>query len=119
MSWFKETKSALVWNFLESPEDLQQAIDLSEAQPVLLYKHSNRCSICSMSKNRLELYWDKEYNIQPFFLDVIKNRDISNEIEKLFDVKHESPQALLIKNRKCVYAASHSEINFNALKNNV
>ncbi|MBK9190491.1 MAG: DUF2847 family protein [Crocinitomicaceae bacterium] len=50
MSWFKETKSALVWNFLESADDLNKAIEFSAVQPVLLYKHSNRCSICSMSK---------------------------------------------------------------------
>ncbi|MBL7900236.1 MAG: bacillithiol system redox-active protein YtxJ [Crocinitomicaceae bacterium] len=119
MSWFKETKSALVWNFLESLEDLQNAIELSDKQPVLLYKHSNRCSICSMSKNRLELYWDVAYNIQPFFLDVIKNRDLSNEIENQFGIKHESPQALLIRNRKCVYHASHGDINFNELKTHI
>ncbi len=119
MSWFKETKSALVWNFLESADDLNKAIEFSAVQPVLLYKHSNRCSICSMSKNRLELYWDTQYNIQPFFLDVIKNREISNQIEAQFGIKHESPQALLIKNGKCVYHASHSEINFNELKKNL
>ncbi|MBK9190492.1 MAG: DUF2847 family protein [Crocinitomicaceae bacterium] len=44
---------------------------------------------------------------------------MSNQIEAQFGIKHESPQALLIKNGKCVYHASHSEINFNELKKNL
>lgn len=83
-------------------------------QTVLLFKHSTRCSISSMALNRLESRWNDEEtkNITPYFLDLLNHRDISNEITVMFGVEHASPQVLLIKNGKCTYHASHSEISY-------
>ena len=53
-----------------------------------------------------------------YFLDLIKNRDISNEISELFQVSHESPQILLIKNGVCVYDESHYAISMESLNEN-
>ncbi len=83
-------------------------------QTVLLFKHSTRCSISSMALNRLESRWNEQQtiNIIPYYLDLLNHRDISNEITAMFNVEHASPQVLLIKNGKCIYNASHSEISY-------
>ena len=69
-----------------------------------------------MAKNRLELYWDNEAGIEPYYLDLLSHRDISDELALKYKVKHESPQIFLIKNGACIYHASHNEIDFNQIK---
>ncbi|MGY0040145.1 monothiol bacilliredoxin BrxC family protein [Pedobacter sp. NJ-S-72] len=46
-----------------------------------------------------------------YFLDLISHRAISAQIAETFQVHHESPQILLIKNGDCVLDASHSDIS--------
>jgi len=78
----------------------------------VIFKHSTRCSISMMAKRRFELDWDtlpEATNL--YFLDLISHRDISAEIAEVFQVHHESPQLLLIKNGECVLDASHGDIS--------
>ena len=78
----------------------------------LIFKHSTRCSISMMAKRRFELDWeDLPENMPLYFLDLIQHRDISNQIAQLFQVHHESPQLLLIKDGECILDQSHGEIN--------
>jgi bacillithiol system protein YtxJ len=52
-------------------------------------------------------------------LDLLNHRDISQEIATRFDVYHQSPQMLLIKEGKSIYDASHSDIDAVELKGRV
>ncbi len=87
----------------------------------LIFKHSTRCSISSVSLNRLERNWKDELNskVTCLFIDLLKYRDLSNTIAKTFSVKHKSPQVLLIKNGKSVYHTSHLNISYNDIKKQV
>lgn len=78
--------------------------------PQVIFKHSTRCSISSMALNRLERETPPT-NTDFYFLDLIKYRAISNEIAEQFNVYHESPQILVIKNGECVYDESHQGIS--------
>jgi len=82
----------------------------SNIKPQLIFKHSTRCSISGVAKNRLERSTPPD-NVDFYFLDLIRNREISRKIAEEFEVFHESPQVLLIKNGECVYDESHSGIN--------
>jgi bacillithiol system protein YtxJ len=78
----------------------------------VIFKHSTRCSVSLMAKKRFEYEWDAIPASTPiYFLDLIKHRDVSALIAEIFQVYHESPQALLIKNGECVLDSSHSEID--------
>jgi len=78
----------------------------------LIFKHSTRCSISMMAKRRFELDWDRLPTEMPlYFLDLIAHRDISAGIAEKFDVHHESPQLLLIKDGECILDQSHGEIS--------
>ena len=103
------------WNNIHTQEDLQKAIELSKEKPVAIYKHSTRCSISSMALNRLERAWSNGEGIEPFFLDLISYRDLSQKIAHDLDVQHESPQIILLKHGKPVYNASHMDISFKDL----
>ena len=97
----------------EQLTDLQQIEQLKEASfqaPVLFFKHSTRCSSSVMALNRFMREWNNA-TINPYFLDLLNYREISNKIAALFEIKHQSPQILLIKDGACVYHASHNAID--------
>lgn len=91
---------------------IRQVNDIKAASGYsLIFKHSTRCSISLMVKRNLELNWDIiPTETEIYFLDLIAYRDISNYIAELFQARHESPQALLVKNGKCVLNLSHSDV---------
>lgn len=105
------------WNHLNTPEILEEIKEISTRQKVLIFKHSTRCSISAMALNRLERSWREEEmkNIKPYYLDLLTFRAISNQIEREFDVEHQSPQLIIIENGKAVYEASHYDINYQDL----
>ena len=102
------------WNHLDQLAQLETLREQSRLNPIVVFKHSTRCSISAMALNRLERRW-KESNIDFYFLDLIRYREISNAIENEFGVTHQSPQAILIKDGKAVFDASHSGIDFEEL----
>ncbi|MFN6945002.1 MAG: bacillithiol system redox-active protein YtxJ [Cytophagaceae bacterium] len=109
------------WEEIHEEADLEKINIVSNEQVVLIFKHSTRCAISDTALNRLERSWKDQDagGIKPFFLDLISHRDISNKIADAYNVKHESPQALLIKNGQCVFHASHLSISFNELVKNI
>ena len=70
-----------------------------------------------MALKQFEKEYDLDETVHAYFLDLIAHRDVSNEIARRFNVYHESPQLILIKNGKAVYDASHSSIDAADLKN--
>ncbi len=108
----------MVWNKLESEEQLEQLKSGSGETKVLIFKHSTRCPISSMALDRLERSWKNEemQSVSPYFLDLIALRNVSSKTAEIFNVQHESPQVLLIENGKCIYNASHMGINYDAVK---
>lgn len=103
------------WNNLTQTSELETVVNQSFTQPIVLFKHSTRCSISSMAKARLERE-DNWESASFYYIDLLKNRDLSNAIAKNFDVHHESPQIILIRNGECVYDASHNAIMVGELK---
>lgn len=78
----------------------------------LIFKHSTRCSISLMAKRSFEADWEViPVDTKLYFLDLISFREISNQIAENFQVAHQSPQILLIKDGDCVLEASHSDIS--------
>ena len=100
------------WKNITSLEQLGQIDEESKTKAILILKHSTSCSISTMALNRIESKWKSEYldSIEPYFLDLLTFRSISNEISKRYQVTHESPQVLIISNGKSIYDESHSGI---------
>ena len=95
---------------LTDVDQLQRIKEASLQRPQIIYKHSTRCGISSVVLKRLEKT-DAPEIADYYFLDLIKHRDVSNQIAELFQVHHESPQILLIKNGDCVFDDSHYSIS--------
>lgn len=107
----------IYWEKLNSIEQLSEIDEISKTQPVLIFKHSTRCSVSAASLNRLERKWDsqKAGSLVMYFLDLLAYREISNELVRKYGVKHESPQVLMIKEGECIYHNSHFGISFEEL----
>ncbi|OIQ97381.1 hypothetical protein GALL_206410 [mine drainage metagenome] len=102
------------WIELNSVDELERIKQKSFTTPQVIFKHSTRCSISSMALNRFEKN-ESPATIDFYFLDLIAHRNISNKISEEFNVAHQSPQVLVIKNGKCVFDESHSSIYFDEI----
>jgi bacillithiol system protein YtxJ len=86
--------------------------ELKEAHGLfIVFKHSPRCSISTMAKSRLERS-TLSFGNTPFILvDVLAERALSNQLASQYAIEHQSPQILVISGGKCIYTASHQDIN--------
>jgi bacillithiol system protein YtxJ len=105
------------WYKLTEENQLDEIKQESHNQSVMILKHSTTCSISATALSRLERAWkdDKAKNLKTYYLDLLKYRSISNKIAETFNVEHESPQILLIKDGKSFYDASHYDIQFDEI----
>ena len=106
------------WTPLTEEHQLETIKEESKSQPVVIFKHSTRCSISSMAKNRLDRDEAPE-GMKFYYLDLIAYRALSNKIAEVFQVHHESPQVLLIKNGECTYDESHNGISMQDISLNL
>ncbi|MCH2223401.1 MAG: bacillithiol system redox-active protein YtxJ [Crocinitomicaceae bacterium] len=114
MGWFskKEEEKKLNWIELTTEQQLEEAINRSSEKPALLFKHSTRCSISSMAFNGFQTRWQgEEGDIDIYYLDLIRFRNVSDKIAELTNVIHQSPQVIVLKNKEVVYTATHSSIS--------
>ncbi len=107
----KETGSKINWIPLQHVGQLDEMVAFSDQKPALIFKHSTRCSISRFALKQFENEFALEDKVDAYFLDLIEYRDVSNEIANRFQVMHQSPQLLLIKNGQSVYDASHDAID--------
>lgn len=112
----EETNSKINWLALTSVSQLDEIEDASNSKLVVLFKHSTRCSISRMALRQFENDFESNDQILPYYLDLLNHRDISNEIASKFSVVHQSPQLLIISKEKCIYNASHSDIDAEVIK---
>lgn len=105
------------WISLNSVEQIDQLASESAKAPVLIFKHSTTCSISRTALDRLQRNYKPEEiaDIKTYYLDLLSFRPVSQAVAQKFNVVHESPQVLLIKNGKAVYTASHFEIDYRSI----
>lgn len=108
----KEEIKKVPWHEIKEMETLDEIVEISMKQPVAILKHSTSCGISRMVLRQFEQNFDlKEEQVKLFYLDLLQHRDISNKIASKFNVPHESPQIIVLKEGRVVYDASHSEIS--------
>lgn len=100
------------WINLTKIEQLDEIVEHSKSKTQFIFKHSTRCGISRMVMSQFK----KDYKISEneadlYYLDLLNYRTISGEIAEKFQVMHESPQLLIIKDGVVVAHESHSGIN--------
>jgi len=114
---FSSGGQKLPWTKIDSVAQLKEVLENAGEKPALLFKHSTRCSISSMALNSFEREWASENErCQLYFVDLIKHRDVSNEIASATGIVHQSPQAILWNGKEVLYQASHSGIDARSIE---
>ncbi|WP_179353957.1 bacillithiol system redox-active protein YtxJ [Winogradskyella vidalii] len=107
----KKEEKILPWQALVDVNQLGSITEKSLIKPQLIFKHSTRCGISSMVMKQFVSAYDLELNADLYYLDLLAYRDVSDEVGYKFQVMHQSPQLLIIKNGVVVAHVSHGGIN--------
>jgi bacillithiol system protein YtxJ len=83
---------------------LEHLLTDSTRKPVIVFKHSNACSISARAYREMEQVDD--VNI----LEVQSARDVSHELANRTGVRHETPQVIILRDGKAVWNASHFDV---------
>jgi monothiol bacilliredoxin len=112
--FFKKTdtnKSNLKRIDLIDKLQIDEILKLSQQKPVLLFKHSTQCGISSIILRRFESkIADKIDHYNYYYLDLLQYRSISDFVAEKFDIPHQSPQLITIRNGRVSEHNSHNEI---------
>jgi len=91
---------------------LDELLARSNNEPVVLFKHSTSCPISAHAHREMEKFTDADVNL----VIVQRARDVSRLIEQRMGVRHESPQALVLRNGGVVWNASHYDVTADAVR---
>lgn len=105
-------EKVLPWIPLNDLKQLDYIKQKSSIKTQIVFKHSTRCGISSMVQRQfIEDYNFGEKELDLYYLDILSYRQISDEVGYKFQLIHESPQLLVIRNGELVAHASHGQIN--------
>ncbi|MFP8488691.1 bacillithiol system redox-active protein YtxJ [Gracilimonas sp. Q87] len=108
------------WNVIPGKETLNSLLDRSKMHPQVIYKHSSRCSVSYLTKEELEHHMDLLSNrANMHFINVIEQRELSNYLAERLNIRHESPQVLLLKDGRVTWNASHWNIKGKEILSNL
>src|SRR5438094_10503798 len=100
---------------LRKREDFEQLLERSKTHPVIIFKHSTQCAISDQVYEEFTRFLESAGNTICGLVLVIEFRVVSDAIAAALGIRHESPQAILLKDGKPKWSASHLSITFDAL----
>ena len=108
----KEVKETyLSWTPLISVDEINTIKEISKNHSILIFKHSTSCGISRMVMKQFEsLFNEENKHLKVYYLDLLNFREVSSKLSEVFQVIHQSPQLLVVKNGISVYQESHYEI---------
>ena len=96
---------------------LDAAIAESRERPVLLFKHSRTCGISCEAFDELHAHIAEHPDGVGYKLITVQShRLVAEEVTSRLGVRHESPQAIVIRNGGVVWHGSHFRITADQLK---
>ena len=101
---------------LREKQDLEELLKRSHNEPVLLFKHSTQCGRSAGVIEEFTAFERNNPGMQCGLNLVIEHREVSDEIEDRFGIRHESPQAILVVNEKPIWHASHWRITEDSIE---
>jgi len=103
---------------MEKISSIQEFKDLllkSQKETILFCKFSPICPTSFMAQREVESFL-KDESLKCYSVDVVKQRALSREIADLTGIRHESPQAFLLKGQKVTWSGSHYHVNRDSIK---
>jgi len=97
----------------QAPKPLWAALE--QAGPLLVYKHSPICPVSARARRQVHAVAEQQPEFAIYEVDVVRDRETSLAIEERYQVKHESPQALLLSAGQITWHASHGAVTLDAI----
>ncbi|MBI3964703.1 MAG: DUF2847 family protein [Chloroflexi bacterium] len=99
-----------VFRQLTTSAEIDQLLERSMEEPVLLFQHDPYCPISSRAYREVMLVGGTFA-----LVDVSEPGDVKRTIEARTGVKHESPQVILLRGGRAVWSASHYAVTAEAI----
>ncbi len=97
---------------------IKEVQEHSQQETIIIFKHSSACPISAAAYHRLEKGVHEKTLAMPIYLVVVQdNRTVSNDIAKVLDVKHESPQCIIVENGEVILVLNHHRITVDNIQN--
>lgn len=100
---------------LQSETDWTNALSHSAEEPVLIFKHSSRCPVSGRANQELQSLAD-QVDLSIYRVVVQKNRALSDKIAATLDIRHETPQAIILEDRDAAFSTSHFRVTVETLR---
>ncbi|WP_168797547.1 bacillithiol system redox-active protein YtxJ [Neolewinella litorea] len=101
---------------MNSPQDLDAALQASHEQPIVIFKHSNNCPFSARAQEQVA---NSKHDLEIYGIVVQYAKELSTAIADRLEVKHASPQAIVVKDGKAAAHYWRSEIQEETLKEKV
>ncbi len=93
-----------------------QLIAATDVHPLLLFKHSRTCGTSMQAFEELEAFLaDADPRLTCALVTIQTDRAVSDHIASRFGLRHQSPQAILVRAGEVAWTASHFRITAEAL----
>jgi bacillithiol system protein YtxJ len=107
-----ESERAVAPHRIQDPRELEAAL----AEPLaVLYKHSPLCGLSDTALRQVRSFMEDNPDVPVYLVDVIRARSISREVEHRLSVRHESPQAFVLRCGTVAWHGSHRAVTAEAL----
>ncbi len=100
-------------NKIDTHEQLEEL--LKKEEKFYLLKHSLTCPVSHAAYQEFQKFADENQEVPAYYLAIQESRPLSNAIAEKFQIKHESPQAILFSNGNPIWNASHWKITKRSL----
>ncbi|NCP20436.1 MAG: bacillithiol system redox-active protein YtxJ [Flavobacteriales bacterium CG_4_9_14_0_2_um_filter_35_242] len=103
-------QSIFPWKDLNAINQIDQLEKDSFTKKIVIFKHSTQCGISRAVLKNFERQTEIKLDVTYYLLDLLSFREVSNTLASRFDVQHQSPQLLVLKNGKVIAHDSHYEL---------
>lgn len=105
-----------IFKEITSSQELEQILAESCQRQIILFKHSTTCPTSSRALREVQNFiQESQEDILVGLIKVIESRSLSNQAAEELEVKHQSPQVLLVRDREVFWHASHQEVTQTSL----
>jgi bacillithiol system protein YtxJ len=97
-------------------DELDRALAASDERPLLIFKHSFTCGISAEALDELVAHLNERCMDASYAMVTVQtHREVSNAVARRLGVRHETPQALLVREGRVVWSASHFRVTARAV----
>jgi bacillithiol system protein YtxJ len=100
---------------IETEQQLQEVLNEHRQDTVILFKHSTQCPVSAAAYQQVQKF-ERESDVPVYLVRVIEERPVSNAVAEQFGIKHESPQAIVLRGGAVKWHASHWDVTRDALQ---